>query len=64
MEQHGKLAHSKRETATLLGISERMVAQLVAAHKIESFRIGRRVLVSHRALVAFLERSADGERSR
>jgi excisionase family DNA binding protein len=54
MERSGKLAHSKRETANLLGISERMVAQLVAARKIRSFRIGRRVLVLHSALLEFL----------
>jgi excisionase family DNA binding protein len=64
MERRGKLAHSKSETASLLGISERLVSQLVAARKIPSFKIGRRVLISHRDLLVFLERTANAKQSR
>lgn len=52
--KYGPLAYSKRETAYLLGISERLLDQLLQRGKIQSFRIGKRVLVSRSALLAFL----------
>ena len=54
MDPRAKLAHSKRDAASLLGISERLLDQLVSSQKIESFRVGKRVLIVHSALLAFL----------
>jgi excisionase family DNA binding protein len=58
-----KIAYSKREAAHLLGLSERLVDQLLSAQKIASVRVGRRVLVPHEALIGFLDQ-ATKERGR
>jgi excisionase family DNA binding protein len=59
MHPRANLAHSKRDAASLLGISERLLDQLLSVQKIESFRVGRRVLVPHSALLAFLREETD-----
>lgn len=51
-----KLLYSRREAANLLGISLRSFDELVSTHKIEVSRIGKRVLVTRRALLGFVQR--------
>jgi excisionase family DNA binding protein len=58
-----KLAYSKQETAYLLGVSVGLVDQLLSARRIKCFRIGKRVLVAHQALLAFIKQNSaeDGD---
>jgi len=44
---------SKRESARALGLSVRSVEYLIAAGKLPRRKIGRRVLIPYKALVAF-----------
>jgi len=47
------LLHSKRESARLIGLSERTVHTLIATRQLRVRRVGRRVLVPHTELVKF-----------
>jgi excisionase family DNA binding protein len=47
------LLHSKRESARLIGLSERTLHTLIATKQIRVRRIGRRVLVPHAELLKF-----------
>jgi excisionase family DNA binding protein len=51
------LLHSKRESARLIGVSERTLHKLIATKELEVRRVGRRVLVPHAELLKFI--SAD-----
>ena len=48
------LLHSKRESARLIGISERTLHTLIATKQLKVRRVGRRVLVPHRELLRFM----------
>jgi excisionase family DNA binding protein len=48
-----KLLYSKPEAAAILSISERLLDQLIATHKLQCRRVGRRVLVHRHSLEAF-----------
>jgi excisionase family DNA binding protein len=45
---------SVREAAALLGISKDLAYDLVARGELPSLRLGRRIVVPRRALIAFL----------
>jgi excisionase family DNA binding protein len=47
------LLHSKRESARLIGLSERTVHTLIVTKQLRVRRVGRRVLVPHTELVKF-----------
>jgi excisionase family DNA binding protein len=48
------LLHSKRESARLIGVSERTLHKLIATKELEVRRVGRRVLVPHAELLKFI----------
>ena len=48
------LLHSKREAARLLSISLRKLDDLIAIKELPVRRIGRRVLITHQALLQFI----------
>ena len=50
-----RLAFSVEETGRLLGISRDLAYDLVARGELPSLRLGRRIVVPRRALVAALE---------
>jgi hypothetical protein len=54
MEQNQKLAVGIREAATMLSISPRSIQNYVAAKLLPARKIGRRTVISVRALEAFL----------
>ncbi len=56
MSDPHKLLFSRREAADLLSISLRSLDELVSTNKIEVSRIGKRVLVTRRALLWFVQR--------
>jgi excisionase family DNA binding protein len=47
------LLHSKRESARLIGLSERTLHTLISWKQIGVRRVGRRVLVPHSELLKF-----------
>jgi len=47
------LLHSKRESARLIGLSERTLHNLIATKQIGVRRVGRRVLIPHTELLKF-----------
>jgi excisionase family DNA binding protein len=47
------LLHNKRESARLIGLSERMIHTLIATKQIRVRRVGRRVLIPHTELLKF-----------
>jgi len=47
------LLHSKRESARLIGLSERTLHTLISTKQIRVRRVGRRVLVPHAELLKF-----------
>jgi excisionase family DNA binding protein len=47
------LLHSKRESARLIGLSERTLQTLISKKQIGVRRVGRRVLVPHAELLKF-----------
>lgn len=49
-----RLAHSKVEAASLLGVSLRTIDNLIAQKEITVRRVGRRVLIPATSLTAFL----------
>jgi len=49
-----KLAYSKAEAAKLLSVSARTIDNLIALKELTVRRIGRRVLVPHTSITAFL----------
>jgi excisionase family DNA binding protein len=51
-----RLLYSKREAASALGVSIRTLETLVSLNQLRSVRIGRRRMVSRRALEAFVRR--------
>ena len=55
MTRDGRLVLSVTEAAGLLGISRGLAYELVARGELPSLRLGRRILVPRRALVALLE---------
>ena len=50
-----RVTYSVPDVAAMLGVSERTVRNLVAGNEIESLKIGKRRLVSRRALDRFIE---------
>jgi hypothetical protein len=52
--------YSKKDAATILGISPRTMDYLVAYRKIEHFRIGRRLLFTSAQIVRFIEKNTIG----
>jgi len=54
-----KLAYSKIEAAKLISVSVRTIDNLIAMKEITVRRIGRRVLVPHTSITAFLRRDHD-----
>jgi excisionase family DNA binding protein len=48
------LLHSKRESARLIGVSERTLHKLIVTKELEVRRVGRRVLVPHAELLKFI----------
>ena len=50
-----KVAYSRSEAATALGIGLTMLTDLEHAGEIKSFRLGRRVLIRKRDLQAFVD---------
>lgn len=56
MEHENVLACNLAEAARLLGVSPRTVATLIARKELPSRKIGRRRVISIRALEAFLRR--------
>lgn len=51
-----RIAYTVHEVAELLGISRPMVYYLINERKLKSFKIGRRRLVSAKALLAWIEK--------
>jgi excisionase family DNA binding protein len=51
-----KLQYSREEAAELLGISLRTLDRLIAEKTLPARRIGRRVLITHDALLMFTKR--------
>lgn len=51
-----RLAYSTEEAAGMLGICRQEVSKLIHEGKLPARRYGRRVLVTHEALVEFLSR--------
>lgn len=51
-----RLAHTYKQAADLLGVSERTVYAWVKDEKLKAFRIGRTVRISTAALEDFIER--------
>lgn len=49
------VAHSVPDAAQALGLGLTTVKELVASGALRSFRIGRRALVSRKALIEFIE---------
>jgi len=54
MEQHNKLAVSVRDAAAMLGISPRSVQNYIHTKLLPARKIGRRTVISVRALELFL----------
>ena len=55
-----QIAMSIEEAARALGIGLTSMKELVASGVVSSFRVGRRVLVTRRALIAFAEAREQG----
>lgn len=51
-----RLMHTIPSAAEQLSISERVLADLIRTGEVESVKIGRRRLVPHDALTAYIER--------
>ena len=51
-----KLLYSKPETASLLSLSVRKIDDLIAMKELPVCRVGRRVLVTHQALLQFIRK--------
>jgi excisionase family DNA binding protein len=49
-----KMLHSKRESARLIGVSERTLHKLIVTKELDVRRVGRRVLVPHAELLKFI----------
>ncbi|MBV1734241.1 MAG: helix-turn-helix domain-containing protein [Candidatus Desulforudis sp.] len=59
MQQTEKLAFSVSETATLLGVSERVIRTAIAQKEIPSLRLGaKRILIPRRSLEIYLAGSS------
>lgn len=58
MHADDRLTLSVEEAAQLLGISRALAYELVAQHRLPSLRLGRRIVVPRRALVALVEQTA------
>jgi excisionase family DNA binding protein len=60
LNARGPLLVSKRQTAELLGVCLRTVDNLIANKELPCLRIGKRVLVKHSSLLAFIRRDHVG----
>ena len=58
MHADDRLTLSVEEAAQLLGISRALAYELVGQHRLPSLRLGRRIVVPRRALVALVEQTA------
>lgn len=56
MEQEN-LLEKRNDAARMMGISLRKLEQLIAEKKLKAVRIGKRVLISRRALEEFVRKS-------
>lgn len=54
-----RLAHSPREVAAALGVSEKTVIRLIEAKKLTAMRAGRLYLIPKTSLEKFLESSTN-----
>jgi excisionase family DNA binding protein len=57
--QNTKTCFSRDEAANEISISVRKLDELIASMELEAFRLGRRVLITRRALEQFLVRIAN-----
>jgi hypothetical protein len=58
------LLHSKRDSARLIGLSERTVHTLIASKQLKVRRVARRVLVPHSELLKFTRSDRDARKKK
>jgi excisionase family DNA binding protein len=56
MSMQFKLAYNKEEAGEMISVSVRTVDYLIASGELSAKRIGKRVVITHQALVQFLRR--------
>lgn len=56
IREEDRVAYGVEDAAALVGLSARYVRDLIAQGQMKSFKVGRRVLVSRKALIEFTEK--------